>query len=175
MIAAVATMPRKDDLGPPEREKPGLHPETGPNQKSADHTTNSPRIYPRRGVRLRHAPQDALSQMKRRRSAASRMQPLSCGHVDPWICDCFDERTVSDNMAEAAVAAIVRLDELGTPGLLDADTCLAMHRVGHRVLAFEVYCQPRSQRGPRRQRPDVPPGHHVPEQPGDGLMIQLTA
>ena len=46
---------------------------------------------------------------------------------------------ITDRLAEAAVTAIIHLDELGTPGLLDPDTCRAMHRVGHRALAFEVY------------------------------------
>jgi hypothetical protein len=37
------------------------------------------------------------------------------------------------------VAAIQHLDRFGTPGLLDADTCRAMWRIGFRDLAVEVY------------------------------------
>ena len=77
-------------------------------------------------------------QLHRRRAASWRMAPLDCGHVDPWICDCV-YRPVSDSMAEAAVAAVRLLDELGTPGLLDRKTCLAMHRIGYQRLALDVY------------------------------------
>jgi hypothetical protein len=37
-------------LGPPEREEPGPTPETGPNQKLVDATTNQPHPTARRGV-----------------------------------------------------------------------------------------------------------------------------
>ena len=37
------------------------------------------------------------------------------------------------------MTAIEHLDRIGTPGLLDGDTCRAMWRIGFRDLAVEVY------------------------------------
>ncbi len=42
-------------------------------------------------------------------------------------------------MAEAAVAAIHTLDALGTPGLLDHETCQAIHHLGYHRLARDVH------------------------------------
>jgi hypothetical protein len=48
---------------------------------------------------------------------------------------------VSDLQAEAAAAAIQHLNSLGTPGLLDAETCKALRRNGFTALAADVYAR----------------------------------
>jgi hypothetical protein len=84
---------------------------------------------------------DHLHQRRRGYAASRRMPPLApCGcirhpEVDRHRCD----SAISDKQAEAASAAIQHLDEVGTPGLLDEDTCRAMSRIAFRDLAIEVY------------------------------------
>ncbi|WP_156434369.1 hypothetical protein [Mycobacterium sp. IS-1590] len=83
---------------------------------------------------------DQLSQRRRAWLASRRMPPLEpCGcirhpEVDRHRCG----NAISDKQAEAAAAAIEHLDEMGTPGLLDRDTCRAMWRIGSRDRAVEV-------------------------------------
>lgn len=69
------------------------------------------------------------------------MPPLGgCGCVrDPDLDRHRCDGQISDHMAEAAVIAVEHLDRLGTPGLLDAATCRAMWRTGHRDLAVAVH------------------------------------
>jgi hypothetical protein len=77
-------------------------------------------------------------QLRRRRVASWRLPPLDCGCRDPWTCKHYRDAYISDKQADAAVAAIEHLDLVGTPGLLDVDTCRAMWRIGFRDLAVEV-------------------------------------
>ncbi|WP_156752161.1 hypothetical protein [Mycobacterium sp. ACS1612] len=42
-------------------------------------------------------------------------------------------------MAEAAVAAVVHLDRLGTPAILDGGTCDRIRRLGYHQLAASVH------------------------------------
>jgi hypothetical protein len=66
------------------------------------------------------------------------MGPCGCirhPEVDKHRC----QTGISDLQAEAAAAAIAHLDELGTPGLLDRDTCQALWRIGYRDMAAEVH------------------------------------
>jgi hypothetical protein len=89
----------------------------------------------------RHQPFDALAANGRRFGAKRKMPPLGpCGCIrdpdyDRHVCG----GEISDHMAEAAAAAIVLLDQLGTPGLLDRRTCAAVWRIGHRRLAEAVH------------------------------------
>jgi hypothetical protein len=85
-----------------------------------------------------HHPTNVARQLRRRRAASYRCTPLDCGHRDPWPCKHYRDPYVSDKQAEAAVAAIEHLDLVGTPGLLDVNTCRAMWRVGFRDLAVAV-------------------------------------
>lgn len=84
---------------------------------------------------------DQLSQRRRGYLASRRMVPLGpCGcirhpEVDKHRC----HLGVSDLQAEAAAAAIEHLDQLGTPGLLDTDTCQALWRIGYHDVAVEVH------------------------------------
>ena len=84
---------------------------------------------------------DHLTQRRRGWMASRRMTPLGpCGCIRHPAADMHRCGSgVSDLQAEAAVAAIKHLDEMGTPGLLDTDTCQAMWRIGHRDLAAEVH------------------------------------
>jgi len=77
--------------------------------------------------------------LRRRREAANRSVPQACGCHDPWTCKHYSDRYVTDKEAEAAVAAIDHLDMVGTPGLLDIDTCQALWRIGFRDLAVKVH------------------------------------
>jgi hypothetical protein len=77
-------------------------------------------------------------QQRRRRAASWRCVPLDCSCRDPWPCKHYRDPYISDKQAEAAAAAIEHLDLVGTPGLLDVDTCRAMWRCGHRSLAESV-------------------------------------
>lgn len=121
-------------MSPPEREsRPGGETETAIESIAADEmNTTTQRRY------------DGLAGMARRRGAALRSSPLEpCGCVrDPGHDRHRCDRGVSDVMTAAAVAAMALLDSNGTPGLLDTETCRAMHRAGHRRLA--VACWRRS-------------------------------
>jgi hypothetical protein len=84
---------------------------------------------------------DRLAGNVRRRAHATRSNPLGdCGCIgDPEVDRhrCGDE--ITDVMAEAAVSAVVHLDQLGTPALLDNRTCRAMWHIGHRKLSVAVH------------------------------------
>jgi hypothetical protein len=127
-------------LGPPEKERPGGYQAARPDQQVSDDTTNTANDN-RPG---RQTPYEALAGNRRRFGASRRMPPIPtcmCGRCvrDPDLDRhrCGDE--ISDVQAEAAVAAIQLLDQLGTPGLLDDRTCRAMWRIGHRRLATAVH------------------------------------
>lgn len=86
-------------------------------------------------------PFDVLAGNARRFAASRRVPPLSpCGCVrDP-----DDDRhrchgDISNVMAQAAVTAAIHLDKLGTPGLLNRQTCRAVWRIGYRALAVAVH------------------------------------
>lgn len=68
-------------------------------------------------------------QLSRRRRASQRLPPLVCRCPDPWIHKCQD-REPSERDVDAAAAALTLLHSLGTPGLLDRQTCLAVYRRG---------------------------------------------
>lgn len=84
---------------------------------------------------------DSLAANARRYGASRRMPPTSrCGCIrDPEYDRHTCGREISDHQAEAAAAAIIRLDALGFPGLLDDSTCRTMYRVGYRHLATNVH------------------------------------
>lgn len=83
---------------------------------------------------------DQLTQRRQGWIASRRMPPLEpCGcirhpEVDKHRCG----KAISDKQAQAAVAAIEHLADVGTPGLMDRDTCRAMWRIGSRDLAVQV-------------------------------------
>ncbi len=115
-----------NDLGPPEKERPGGLP-SRQGQTRTDTTTNQPPQSTARG---------AVRLWRRGRAL------LLCGCIgDPHAgCHRHDHSgDISDVQAEGAVTAIEHLDALGTPGLLDDRTCRAMRRIGHRALAEAVH------------------------------------
>ena len=92
-----------DRVEPPERERPGPHPGTGPNRKSADTTTDKPIIC-----------HTGLAGWSRRRSqAAQHMAPLDCpGRCrDPLLkCRCEPPPPPpSPKMVDAAAQAALHL------------------------------------------------------------------
>jgi hypothetical protein len=123
--------------GPPRLEvgpRPGHHPRTGDTDTNitshAKADTKQSRRY------------DRPASNARRRVHAMRSTPVGhCGcirdpEVDRHRCG-GDE--ITDVMAEAAVSAVVHLDQLGTPALLDTDTCRAIWRIGHHKLSVAVH------------------------------------
>jgi hypothetical protein len=133
--------PSNNDLGPPERERAAPHHQDDPNQRLDSHTP-APDSHSVTDAGER-AGYDRLEANALRFAASRRMAPIpSCGcgrcvrDPDYDRHRCGDE--ISDHMAEAAVDAIVTLDQLGTPRLLDERTCRAMARVGRRDLAVAV-------------------------------------
>jgi hypothetical protein len=73
-----------DNLGPPEKERPSGYQAARPDQELADHTTNAQNSTADGLLCARHAPQDYLSQIRRRNAAARRMPPLEhSGRRDP--------------------------------------------------------------------------------------------
>jgi hypothetical protein len=84
---------------------------------------------------------DRLAGHARRRVHATRSTPIGdCRCIRDPEADrhrCGDE--ITDVMAEAVVAAVEHLDQLGTPALLDHRTTQAMWRNGHRKLAVAVH------------------------------------
>jgi len=121
-------------VGPPKSEVPASREGTGTHH---DRHVDSQDIT----APSTHHAFDALSGNARRYAAKRRMTPLPpCGCIrDPEIDQHRCGADISDHMAEAAAAAIVLLDQLGTPGLLDHRTCRAMWRAGHRRLATAVH------------------------------------
>lgn len=83
---------------------------------------------------------DDLAARARRFDASRRIVPIGpCGCIrDPAVDRHRCDGEISDHMAESAVAAVVHLDGLGTPGLLDRDT-LPGH-VSHRLPAAGTRC-----------------------------------
>jgi hypothetical protein len=62
------------DLGPPQRERPGPHPETGSNHKALAADTNT-----------LTANRTAIARgLRQRRCASWRLPVLDCGRSDPW-------------------------------------------------------------------------------------------
>jgi hypothetical protein len=115
-----------DKNGPPEKERPSGYQAARPDQQKSDNTNI--------------CESNAIPRQQRRRRAASwRCPPLDCSCRDPWPCKHYRDPYISDNQAEAAAAAIAHLDLVGTPGLLDIDTCRAMWRIGRRDLAVTVH------------------------------------
>lgn len=124
---------------PPENEAdPSAMGSARANQQISHNTTA--RNDTRSG---RQQPYDRLAGNARWYGASRRSTPLgSCGCVrapdyDRHRCD----GEISDHMAEAAATALLHLDQLGAPGLLDARTCRAMWRIGHRRLAVAVHAR----------------------------------
>jgi hypothetical protein len=88
---------------------------------------------------------DVLADVRRRCEAAARMPLIhrrvrEFDDVDDYDdgIDCDDE--ITDVMLDAAVAALLHLERLGAPGLLDLPTCRAIwsRRRAHRQLAFDT-------------------------------------
>jgi len=75
------------------------------------------------------APQDRLSQHRRRRDAAHRSVPLDCGCRDPWPCDCTDP-PLSDRMIDAGKAAAEHLLCRGHTPILEIEILQALWRRG---------------------------------------------
>jgi hypothetical protein len=121
----------------PENEDGAPH-HQGPAVNAEGHPTTNTDNDNRPG---RQTPYDALVGNGRRFGASRCMAPLPpCGCIrDPEYDRHVCGGEISDNMAEAAVAAVVLLDQLGTPGLLDDRTCRAMWRIGHRRIATAVH------------------------------------
>jgi hypothetical protein len=129
-------------VGPPEK---GVGPDAtnaDANQQVSDDTTTT--ANDRRSSR--QSRYDGLAGNARRFAAKRRLPPIPtcvCGRCvrDPDLDRHRCGGQISDHMAEAAVAAVVLLDQLGTPGLLDERTCRAMFRIGHRRIATAVRCR----------------------------------
>jgi hypothetical protein len=124
------------DQGPPGGEEPGPTPETGPIQKSADTTTDKPKIT----AQSRHFHAGG----RRRREAALRLPPIGrCGCIrDPDLdrhrCGA---RPLTDHQLDGWRATAQHLLEVGCPPLLELDVLRALHKRGgdNRQLAQELY------------------------------------
>lgn len=125
----------KDNNGPPRKEvgpRPGYHPTEDTDIYNTSHS-HADRKKCRR--------YDRLAGNARRRVHATHSTPLGdCGCIrDPEVDRHRCGNEITDVMAEAAVAAVLHLDQLGTPALLDNRTTRAMWRNGHRKLAVAVH------------------------------------
>jgi hypothetical protein len=128
-----------NDLGPPEREEPGLTPKTGPNQKLVDTTTNQPKPT----AQPRQCDSDTIAGLSRRRQAARRLPRLSdcCGASDALSCRCYEpDPPLSERAIEAWRAAIERTLPIGTP-VVPVEVLQRLHRMGgtDRQLAQRVW------------------------------------
>jgi hypothetical protein len=63
--------------------------------------------------------------LRRRREASWRLPVLECGRSDPWY---YDELPLSDHQLDGWVAAVVLLDDLGTPGIVPESVYRALKR-----------------------------------------------
>lgn len=102
----------------PEREKPGPQPETGPLQKSG---ITKPANCDQPNAQSRLCRADTVGvQLRRRRQASYRREPLADGHRDP--CQPWRPERLSDKQLEAAVFAAEHLLAVDLPTLFDLDT-----------------------------------------------------
>jgi hypothetical protein len=67
--------------GPPERERPGPHPETGPNHKALADTNT---LAENNTVQPRQCIADTVAGLHRRRQASWRLAELESRRSDPW-------------------------------------------------------------------------------------------
>lgn len=123
------------DLGPPERERPGPHPGTGPIQKSAGTThTDKPKVT------TRDRPRGGDTGLARRRGASRRMPPLGpCGCVRDPAHDghrCGGE--ITDKTVVGAVEAAHHLADLGYPPIFNVEMLRAMWKAGHHRLVDDL-------------------------------------
>lgn len=79
------------------RRRPGG--ETGATEKSNGDRTSAHRT-------------ERLGQLRRRRAASCRMEPMPCGCVYPWTCRCYDGGP-SERMVDGYRDAVLHLDALG--------------------------------------------------------------
>lgn len=88
-----------------------------------------------------HQRHDPLAGNAQRFGTSRRTAPLGlCGCIrDPEHDRHRCKGEISDVMADGAVAAVMHLDRLGTPGLLDDRTCRAVWRIGHPAVAEAVH------------------------------------
>ena len=105
---------------PPERERPGPHPETGPIQKSGitKPTNHGQTTTPHRQCHADTVP----VQLRRRHAASYRCQPLGeSGNIrDPW--QPWRPEKLSETEIDAAAAAAAHLLACGyPPGVRPAD------------------------------------------------------
>jgi hypothetical protein len=134
-------------MSPPTNDEAHAGPGLGDTeQQSTDNHTNTARVYRRRGLTLlRHAPQDTLSQMKRRQAAAARLVPLDCGcptgrHSDPLSCLCTFPPLTDDQLDGWKAAALHVLSTSRIP-VLPIEVRRALWRRGgrDRVLAERLH------------------------------------
>jgi hypothetical protein len=120
---------------PPEREEPGPTPETGPNQKSVDATTNHTNL----NADARQCVFDTMAGLRRRRTAAQRVAPLDCGCRDPWPCRCT-QPAMSENALDGWAAAARHVLSQGRTPMLPLEVRRALwHRPGDRALAVALH------------------------------------
>jgi hypothetical protein len=127
-----------NNLGPPERDEPGPTPETGPNQKSVDTTTNQPNLT----VQPRQCGFDTVAGLHRRRYASQRSIPLACGCPDPWTCRCTDP-PLSDYAVDGWRNAVEHVLATGQTPILPIEVLQRLWRNGgaDRELAARVWEQ----------------------------------
>jgi hypothetical protein len=78
-------------------------------------------------------PQDALSQLRRRREAALRSMPLNCGCRDPWTCRCRDDRAeFTERHVDGYVSAVLHLLDKGLMPAPNLPAMRLMYRRGGR-------------------------------------------
>jgi len=112
-----------------------------PTPENADHTITYAAEHHQDGTADSRRFDDLAARARRRRAAirSTVISTCSCSIRDPDVDKHTCGHEITDVQAAAAVAAVILLDQLGTPGLLDERTCRAMHRIGHRKLAAAVH------------------------------------
>lgn len=116
--------------GPPERERPSPHPETGPLRKSG---IAKPANHHQANAQSRQCHADTVPvQWRRRRQASYRCEPLADGHRDPWRS--WRPNQLSDKQIDGAVDAARHLRDAGVEPLFDLPMLRAMWKAGHHQL-----------------------------------------
>jgi hypothetical protein len=108
-------------VSPPEKERPGATPSTGPNQVLAITTnTGDPTV---------------VAQLGARRQASYRLAPLDCGCRDPWPCRCTEPPVSEDALESWRDAAEHLLATVGMP-VVPIEVRRAWYRRGGRDRAL---------------------------------------
>jgi hypothetical protein len=130
-------MPNKD-VGPPRNEvgPRDTTPEGTDNLITTRATTTATSTMSLSGAGTRCGADTIPVQLRRRRHATGRCEPLASGHRDSW--QPWRSEKLSDRQIDGAVDAAQHLRDAGLEPMFDLDTLRAMWKAGHHQLVDDL-------------------------------------